>query len=476
MKRFWLVLLSLGLIIAFNISVYAADAKFAGEFFLQGWYNKNASLLDKDAGGSNRGSSAFYTERLRVGIDFEVAKGLKLGTRFDALDRKWMAARTSDVTSTPDSATVGNKIGTTYSEKENIGFEIAYVQFFTPIGLFTVGDTISGQFGTPFNDYVGFHNPIIAYTIMKGPWIITPSYKKSQDGADYPAGTAIGGGTDFDTDTYTLQVQNRWSTGSAGGQFSWVRKRTGSPNSETDIPFGVLFFRNQFGKIFVEDEAMIVFGMADFTKWSGALKTAYGLTDVENDWSISNYFNINVDLAPAKIGFMFVYSPGDDPATLDKREGGYHNALGNDKSFNPCLIMFNYDYVRWMGQLLGNQAALAGYNSIAGTPRTVIQTGLDTYFDNVWFYQIYGDFAVNPKLKISANFSYAYADEKPSAAYVSKKYGYELDAMVRYKIYDNLEYMIGAAYLWTGDYFKGTSTATPIEDNYLLTHKLTLTF
>lgn len=47
---------------------------------------------------------------------------------------------------------------------------------------------------------------------------------------------------------------------------------------------------------------------------------------------------------------------------------------------------------------------------------------------------------------------------------------------LKYKIYDNLEYMIGAAYLWTGDYFKGTNSNVKLSDNYLITHKLTLTF
>jgi hypothetical protein len=36
--------------------------------------------------------------------------------------------------------------------------------------------------------------------------------------------------------------------------------------------------------------------------------------------------------------------------------------------------------------------------------------------------------------------------------------------------------MIGAAYLWAGDYFKGINAGSTIDDNYLLMHKLTLTF
>ncbi|MBN1662606.1 MAG: hypothetical protein JW943_03290 [Deltaproteobacteria bacterium] len=447
MKRFWIVLLSLGLIVAFGTTVFAADAKFNGEFKMQGWYNKNASLIDQDStvGSSYRGSSAFYTQRLRMGIDIEVAKGLKLGTRFDALERKWMAARKAVLPN--------NGIATTDNEQENIGFEIAYVQFFLPFGIITAGNVPASQFGTPFNDYVAYDNPIIAYTFMKGPWVISASLKKSQDGVAYP-GTAIGGGTDFDSDSYTMQVQNRWKTGNAGAQLTYVRSRTSSTAYTTDIPFSVLFVRQKLGKLFIEDEALIILG---FQKYLDMVNPA--ATDVKNGLSISNYFNINVDLSPAKIGFMFVYSPGDDPTTLDKREGGYHQTLGNDKTFNPALILFNNDYVTWMG---GGPAGNA--------------VGLTTHFDNVWFYQIYGDFNITPKLNLGTSFTYAYADEKPSAAYIDKDYGYELDVTMKYKIFANLEYMIGAAYLWTGDYFKGTNSNVKLFNNYLITHKLTLTF
>jgi hypothetical protein len=36
--------------------------------------------------------------------------------------------------------------------------------------------------------------------------------------------------------------------------------------------------------------------------------------------------------------------------------------------------------------------------------------------------------------------------------------------------------MIGFAYLWTGDYFKGTNEANKVANDYMLTHKLTLNF
>jgi hypothetical protein len=36
--------------------------------------------------------------------------------------------------------------------------------------------------------------------------------------------------------------------------------------------------------------------------------------------------------------------------------------------------------------------------------------------------------------------------------------------------------MIGAGYLWTGDYFKGYESGVTVSNNYLLSHKLTLNF
>jgi hypothetical protein len=59
---------------------------------------------------------------------------------------------------------------------------------------------------------------------------------------------------------------------------------------------------------------------------------------------------------------------------------------------------------------------------------------------------------------------------------ISKNIGNEFDISATYKIYDNLSYMIGFAYLWAGDAFKGSNASAQIDNDYLLTHKLTLTF
>jgi hypothetical protein len=109
------------------------------------------------------------------------------------------------------------------------------------------------------------------------------------------------------------------------------------------------------------------------------------------------------------------------------------------------------------------------------------QFGLnDTGMYNAWFFQ--GRVGVKPtaKLDILASVSYAKADSKtlplglPDA--VSDVYGTEIDLSATYKITNNLTYMVGFGYLFTGDYFKGYDPNASIRDNYILINKLTLTF
>ena len=45
MKRFWLVLLSLGLVMAFSASAFAVDVQFSGSYFAAGMYLNQTSLM-----------------------------------------------------------------------------------------------------------------------------------------------------------------------------------------------------------------------------------------------------------------------------------------------------------------------------------------------------------------------------------------------------------------------------------------------
>ena len=98
---------------------------------------------------------------------------------------------------------------------------------------------------------------------------------------------------------------------------------------------------------------------------------------------------------------------------------------------------------------------------------------------NAWFFQVRGGVRPVEKLDILASVSYAVADKKPSDGGVKYKdddYGYEVDLTATYKITNNLSYMLGVGYLFTGDYYKGTDDSNDVCDDYLVVNKLTLTF
>jgi hypothetical protein len=123
--------------------------------------------------------------------------------------------------------------------------------------------------------------------------------------------------------------------------------------------------------------------------------------------------------------------------------------------------MWNYDRTNWAG-------GLSGWNG----------TNQDTAMANGWFAQ--GRVGVRPvaELDIMASVSWAHADKTPSAQWESRDYGYEVDLTATYKITNNLSYMLGGGYLFTGDWYKGINAGgtNQIQNDFMVINKLTLTF
>ena len=94
----------------------------------------------------------------------------------------------------------------------------------------------------------------------------------------------------------------------------------------------------------------------------------------------------------------------------------------------------------------------------------------------IYFFQGRTGVRPNNKLDLGLSVAYANADKKPSATWLYNNYGTEFDLTATYKITNNLSYMLGVGYLMTGNYFKGTSEANQIANDYLVINKLTLTF
>jgi len=454
MKRFWLVLLSLGLIVAFSTSAMAVDVKFNGEYYAAGMYMDKTSLM-KDQGSS----TAFYYQRLRLGTQFVVSPGLTLTTRADIMERAWGAQRTAPAggVGSYDTLSAGTR-----AENENIAFDLAYVTYISPIGAFMAGYQIDGAWGTVFGDN---SLPVgrITYVFQKGPIQASVMAGKIRDGENSRGafGNGLGNSTDKDNDFYTAFVKYFGKNFEAGFLEKYVRLAANRNvvGGVTDTGFttnayvSILYGKAKFGVVSVQGEFNYAFGKT--RDWEGR-PDLFGQVDQDLD-SMSAFLDATADFGKFYIGGTLAYVSGDDPATADKAEGG---VIDGGLDYNPCLIMFNSDLNYWAGNQTGHNG------SINGTPMT-----------NAYFGQLRAGVRPIDKLDIMLSGSYATADKTPAVVWDSREYGYEIDLTATYKITNNLSYMVGGGYWMVGDYYKGTAVAgQDVDDNYMILNKLTLTF
>ena len=437
MKRLWFLLLSLGIVAVFSMSAVAVDVKFSGEYFVSGMY-MDKTTLQKDVGTS----TAFYYQRLRVQTDVVIAPGLTLTTRADIMERAWGATR-----STP-SSTLDNRSAGSRAENENIAFDWAYLKYMSPIGIFSAGYMSDGTWGTVFGNNLRTVGKL-SYTNMSiNNFQLIIQACKFVDG-DYSA-INTSGVTDADSNVGYVMGIYTWKTGEAGILGVFARNATTRPTAD---PYKRQYYIAEpyaiakFGPLTVQAELQYA--------WGKYKEYDNGTADI-NLSQLAGFLDATVQVAPFYFGATFVYLQGDDPATTDKAEGGI--LFGGD-DFNPCLILWNFDRRYWVGAMTGQG--------------TSTDSGLS--MSNAWFYQARVGVKPIDKLDIMTSVSYAYADKKPTG-YNSGEYGWEVDLTATYKITNNLSYMLGVGYLFTGDYFKGATTGTSLNNDYIVTNKLTLTF
>jgi hypothetical protein len=468
MKRFWLVLLSLGLIMAFSASAFAVDVKVSAEYYAAGLYLNKITVDDgfeRWVGnrGSDNPSTAFFFQRLRVGTDFIVSPSLKLVTRFNAMERIWGGQRSGSFEGgsgsglTDDLLSAGSR-----AENENIAFDLAYIDYTSPYGLFQIGYQPDSVWGTVFADRAsGIPAGQINYTLPVGPFSILLQYAKERDKSYSYLDTNMAG-TDTDYDYYAVGGIYTFKTGEAGALLTLNRdaqtKGGYSPyaaNYLSNVIVLMPYVKAKVGPVDLQAEVNYYFG--DARKWEDGYT---GDPNVSVS-ALSVFLDATASFGMFNVGGSFAYLSGDDPGTSDKIEGGI-NTAGLD--WNPCLILFNNDIINhWVGGMAGHS-----------------DTNVGGEMANAWFGQLRGGVKPTPQLDIMASVSYAQADKKPSGIN-GGTYGTEVDITGTYKITNNLSYMLGAGYLFTGDYFKGYNDFSnwgqaKTVDDFMLINKLTLSF
>jgi hypothetical protein len=444
MKRLLLAMLMLGLMTVFSTTVFAADVKVSGQFYAAGMYVDQTSLK-KDATGYP--STAFYFQRLRVRTDFIVSPGLTLVTRFDAMERAWGVPR-----SAADTALDIDSAGT-IAENENIAIDWAYINYKAPIGVFDVGIMNDGSTGTIFGNSTAPAGRI-KYSYTMAPFTLNLAYTKVRERSH--TAKLASNFTDADNDKYGIEGVYRWKDGLAAIQVNYYNYRANRPGASPGGNYRGIYY-------LVTPYSIVKIGPV---KLQAELNYAFGkIKDYEDATSdvklreLSGWIDALADFGMFYAGGTFAYVSGNKPETT-KQEGGQ---LNGGRDWNPCLILFSYyDTYYWAGAIRGWDPATTGVSDV------------NNVMKNAFFYQ--GRVGVRPiaDLDIMASLAYAVAERKP-AGYLEKDYGIEFDLTASYKITNNLSYMLGAGYLWTGDYFKANTT-NKVDDNFMVINKLTLTF
>jgi len=430
MKKLFVVLLALGLLVAFSSAATAADVKLSGYYFIVGEYVSDTSLGKTDSGDEGP-TNALYWQKLRFNPVLQVADGLKITFRIDAMTGYW-------------NGTVVGKLPGYGENNRNVFFRRSYIDAKLPYGLaIRAGVTQGGTFGTIWCDQAYDEGRIYLFA-KAGPGTVVALTAKAAERDAYTDNA------DADYDKYALGYMGKTEGGiEYGALWYYLRNAAVRATSTANYHVPMAYMKGTFGPLYVEAEWNYQFGK-DYEYFD-----PYTGTDIDRG-GMSAYINAKYNMGPAYVGGQFGWLQGDDPDTTDENETAY----SGNADYDPCLILFNSDYADSIGDM-GTYAVTTGN------------------IGNAWIAQVYGGFTPMEKLDLFASFTWSKADETPMAGgkkFVSDDYGYEFDITATYKIYDNLEYMVGFGYFFAGDYYKGTSESNDVENNYLVINKLTLNF
>jgi len=440
MKRIWLVLLSLGLVMAFSVSALAVELKSSAEYYAAGMLLRSVNVTNENDAGTH-----FFYQRFRLGNDFIVSPCLKLVTRADIMERTWE----------PDSE--GNY--DTGSYDRNIDWDIVYIDYTSPIGLFQVGympDYVWGNIWS--NRSTGPTSGQIKYIvpIPNTPVTLEAVYAKEGENSYFIDNTTTGSAlvADRDYDSYRAGGVFSFKGGEAGLLFIYNRDAShrGDAPTLTSVPYLLKawsidpYFKAKIGPVALQGEAVYQFGKIQ-------AEDPYGDYDQDIN-SLSAWLNADANFGMIGVGGSLAYVSGDDDATDDER----NDTLSGGRDWDPCLIMFNNTTMNsWVGPL-------ASYTATSG---------IEGEMRNAIFGQLRASITPVPEFTGLMSVSYAQADKAPKG--YEDDYGMEVDITGTYKITNNLSYMLGFGYFLTGDYYKGTGDED-VEDDYIILNKLTLNF
>jgi hypothetical protein len=265
---------------------------------------------------------------------------------------------------------------------------------------------------------------------------------------------------DADNENIALAVIYNFRGGNTGLLYKYTDNNATRPaavgNYQSRLHYLSPYVKATFGPVYIESEVDWLFGKA-------AAFDSGTTADKDCDaWGA--YLKARVNLGPAYFGAAGMWNSGDDGSDATKKKDWVNGSGNGSQDLDVGLILGNDSLQTWQ-QSSGNGGA-NGFAFDSAKYNSLIVSG-------------FAGFDVTPKLNIESVLLWAQLDKKIKIAgqeLVSKDLGWELDITAKYKIYDNLTYMLGAGYLWAGDAFKGNNNANRVSNDYLLMNRISLNF
>jgi hypothetical protein len=150
---------------------------------------------------------------------------------------------------------------------------------------------------------------------------------------------------------------------------------------------------------------------------------------------------------------MYFHTSGDDNAEADNDITNYG---GTGADFEPLYILTGA-----FGRILNQDQGISDAQT-AGVHAVVLSA----------------DYAASQDLSLRAAIGYAKADDQRLTNGVrwESDYGVEYNVGAAYKLQDNLIYAVHLGYLDTGDFFQQGNAATELNNIFLASHHLTMSF
>jgi hypothetical protein len=333
------------------------------------------------------------------------------------------------------------------------------------------------NWGTDFNNSGGAKPGVLwLYDVPGTALRVGAAWQKESENGFWRAPWAVAQ-TDNDFDIYSLRFNwDRKKGLDFGAQLTYARDATGKTPAGGFLTSAYAFepyVKTKIGPVNLQAEGFWSFG--DIAKFEVATP---GVSDVTAEGR-GLYVDAKVNVGPAYVGASYIFQSGDDPATADKSEGGHNkDVFGGGSSLRGDRMFFSgSDYYT-------KQVGPYRVPSVPGDPGLLQgEGGGDNNLINIKSYGIYGGFSPSKKLSTEASIWILKVDKAPNSTgavaasdFISDDIGKEFAATANYKLFDNLAVQLDFAYLWTGDYFKGTNTANLIANNYFVTSWLILDF